>query len=61
MESKGRQRERGRSLGNHNKSRKGKYKPIFGKIECWKCGKRGQLKKDCRATEKKGYRQHATT
>ena len=40
MESKGRQKERGRSLGNHKKSRKGRSKSIFGKIECWNCGKK---------------------
>ena len=35
MESKGRQRERGSILGNHNKSKKGISKSIFGKIECF--------------------------
>ena len=34
MESRGRKRERGRILGNCNKSRKGRSKSIFGKIEC---------------------------
>ena len=54
MERKGRKRERGMTLGNHNKSRKGISKSRFGKIECWNCGKRGHLKKDCRDPKKKG-------
>ena len=54
MESKGRKNERGRSPGNRNKPRKGRYKSIFGKIECWNCGKRGHLKKDYRSPKKKG-------
>ena len=45
MESRGRQRERGKSPGYHNESRKGISKSILGNIECWKCGKRGHLKK----------------
>ena len=53
MERKGIQRGRRRSSGNHNKSRKGISKSILGKIECWNCGKRGHLKKFCRAPKKK--------
>ena len=34
MESRGRQKERGKSPGNRGKSGKGKSKSIFGKIEC---------------------------
>ena len=49
MESRVRQKERGRSLGNHNKYKKGRSKYIFGKIEYWNYGKRGHMKKDCRA------------
>ena len=33
MESRGRQKERGRSPGNHGKSKTGRSKSIFGKIE----------------------------
>ena len=33
MERRGRQKERGRSPGNHSKSRKGRSKSRFGKIE----------------------------
>ena len=33
----------------------------FGKIECWNYGKKGHLKKDCRAPKKKGERQQETT
>ena len=61
MESRGRQRERGRSLGNSSKSTKGRSKSKLGKIECQNRGKRGHLKKDCRAPKKKGDRQHETT
>jgi len=46
MENKGRQRERGNSLGNRGKSRKGKSKSRLGKIECWNRGKKEQVKKD---------------
>ena len=61
MESRGRQKERGRSPGNRGKSKKGRSKSRFGKIECWNCGKKGHLKKDCRAPKKKGERQQETT
>ena len=54
MESRGRQRERGRSLGNCNKSRKGRSKSRLRKIEYWNYGKRGHMKKYCRAPKKKG-------
>ena len=61
MESRGRQNERGRSQGNRSKSKKGRSKSIFGKIECWNCGKKGHLKKYCRAPKKKGERKEETT
>ena len=61
MESRGRQRERERSSGNHIKYRKGRSKSIFRKIKCWNCGKKAHLKKDCRAPKKKGERQQETT
>ena len=60
MERRGRQKERGKSLGNSDKSGKGKSKSRFGKIECWNCGKKGHMKKDCRAPKKKGERQQET-
>ena len=40
MESRGRQREIGKGLCNHNKYGKVKYKSILGKIESWNFGKR---------------------
>ena len=40
MESRGRENTRGRSLGNHDKSKKGRSKSIFEKIERWNCGKK---------------------
>ena len=61
MESKGIQKERGKSPGNCGKSGKGRSKSRFGKIECWNCGKKGHLKKDCRAPKKKGDGKHETT
>ena len=54
MESRGRQRERGRSMGNHINPRKGISMSIFGNIECWNCGKKGHMKKYCRTPKKKG-------
>ena len=47
-ESRGRIMERGKSSGYRSKSRKGRSKSRSG-IVCWKCGKRGHLKKDCRS------------
>ena len=38
--------ERGKSPGYHSKSTKGRSKSI-SRIVCWKCGKKGHLKKDC--------------
>ena len=45
-------RERGKSPGNRGKYRKGISKYKLGKIECWNCGKKRHLKKDCRAPKK---------
>ena len=61
MERRGRQMERGRIPGNPNTYRKGRSKSTFGKIECWNCGKKGHLKKDCRAPKKKGDKEQETT
>ena len=61
MESRGRQKERGKSPGNHGKSRKGRMKSRFRKIECWNYGKKGNLKKDYKAPKKKGERKKETT
>ena len=61
MESKGRQKERGKSPGNCGKSGKGGSKSRFDKIGCWNCGKKGHIKKDCRAPKKKGYKHQETT
>ena len=47
-ESRGRRMERGKSSGYRSKSRKGRSKSRSG-IVCWKCGKKGHLKKDCRS------------
>ena len=47
-ESRGRRMERGKILGYRSKSRKGRSKSRSG-IVCWKCGKKGHLKKDCRS------------
>jgi hypothetical protein len=52
MENRGRQKDRGKGSGNRGNSRKGRSKSRLGKIECWNCGKKGHLKKDCRAPKK---------
>ena len=52
MENMGRKKDRGKGLGNCRNSRKGRSKSRLGKIECWNCGKKGHLKKDCRAPKK---------
>jgi hypothetical protein len=46
MENMARQKDRGKGPGNHKNSSKGSSKSKLGKIECWNCGKKGQLKKD---------------
>ena len=61
MESRGRQNEKGRNPGNRGKSKNGRSKSRFRKIECWNYGKKGHLKKDCRAPKKKGERKQETT
>jgi hypothetical protein len=40
MENRGRQKDRGKGLGNRENSRKGRSKSRLGKIECWNCGKK---------------------
>jgi hypothetical protein len=52
MENRGRQKDRGKGSRNRGNSRKGRSKSRLGKIECWNCGKKGHLKKDCRAPKK---------
>jgi hypothetical protein len=52
METRGRQKERGKRIVNHVNSRKGRSKSRIGKIECWNCEKKGHLKKDYRAPKK---------
>jgi hypothetical protein len=52
MENKRRQKDRGKGSRNRENYRKGISKSRLGKIECWNCGKRGQLKKDYKAPKK---------
>jgi hypothetical protein len=52
MENRGRQKDRGKGSRNHENYRKGRSKSRLGKIECWNYGKKGYLKKDCRAPKK---------
>jgi hypothetical protein len=40
MENKGRQKNKGKGLGNLWNSRKGRPKSRMRKIECWNCGKK---------------------
>ena len=58
MENRGRQKDRGKGPGNHENSRKGRFKSRLGKIECLNFGKKGHLKKYCRAPKKQKYGQH---
>jgi hypothetical protein len=57
MENGGRKKDRGKGSGNHENYRKGISKSRFRKIECWNCGKKGHLKKECRAPKKQRDRQ----
>jgi hypothetical protein len=52
MENRRGQKDRGKGSGNCENSRKGRSKSKLGKIDCWNCGKKGHLKKDCRAPKK---------
>jgi hypothetical protein len=58
MENRVRQKDRGKGFGNRGNSRKGRSKSRLGKIEFWNCGKKGHLKKDCRAPKKQRDEQH---
>ena len=51
--------ERRKSLGYRSKSRKGRSKSRSG-IVCWKCGKKGHLKKNCKSQNGKGDAQQET-
>ena len=51
-ETRGRKMERGKRLGYRSKSRKGRSKSRLG-IVCWKCGKKGHLKKYCKSQKGK--------
>jgi hypothetical protein len=53
IENRGRKKDRGKGLGNRGNYRKGISKSRVGNIECWNCGKKGHLKKDCRAPKNK--------
>jgi hypothetical protein len=52
MENRGKQKDRGKGSWNRGNSRNGRSKSRFGKIECWNCGKKGHMKKDCRSPKK---------
>jgi hypothetical protein len=52
VENRGRQKDRGKGSGNCGNSRKGRSKSRLRKIECWNCGTKGHMKKDCRAQKK---------
>jgi hypothetical protein len=52
MENRGRQKDRIKGSGNHENYNKGRSKSKLGKIECWDCGKKGHLNKDCKAPKK---------
>ena len=52
--------ERGKSPGYYSKSRKGKSKSRSG-IVCWKCGKKGHLKKACKSQKGKEGDAHQET
>eukprot|EP00253_Pinus_taeda_P009048 PITA_09048 len=60
VETRGRKIERGKIPGYHSKSRKGRSKSRSG-IMCWKCRKKGHLKKDCKSRKgKEGCAQQET-
>ena len=52
VETRGRKMDRGKSPGYRSKSRKGRSNSRSG-IVCWKCGKKGHLKKDYKSQKGK--------
>jgi hypothetical protein len=52
MGNRERQKDRGKGSRNRGNSRKGRSKSRLVKIDCWNCGKKGHLKKYCRAPKK---------
>jgi hypothetical protein len=58
MENKEIKKDRGKGSGNYGNYRKGRSKSRLKKIEWWNCGKKGHLKKDCRAPKKQRNGQH---
>jgi hypothetical protein len=52
MENMRRQKDRGKGCGNRGNNRKVGSKSKLGNIECWNCGKKVHLKKECRAPKK---------
>jgi hypothetical protein len=52
MENMGRKKDRGKGSRNHGNSMNDKSNSRLGKIECWNCGKKGNLKKDYRVPKK---------
>jgi len=60
IEARGRKMEKGKSPGYRSKSRKDRSKSRSG-IVCWKCEKKGHLKKDCKSRKgKEGDAQQET-
>ena len=60
VETRGRKMERRKSPRYHSKSRKGRSNSRSG-IVCWKCGKKGHLKKDYKSQKgKEGDAQQET-
>ena len=52
MDNRGRSRDKGKGPGNRGKSKKGRSKSRPKNLECWNCGKKGHLKRDCKAPKK---------
>ena len=52
VETRGRQKERSKNNKNHDHSRRSKSRSK-STAECWNCGKKGHMKKDCWSKKKK--------
>ena len=53
VETRGRPKERSKSHKNRDHSRRSKSRTKSTTMECWNCGKKGHMKKDCWSKKKK--------
>ena len=60
VENRGRQREKGK-FQRRDKSKKRSKSRSTKQVECWNCGKKGHMRKDCRLKKKEPSDEHDST